>query len=262
MIRAVAVRAAIPVAVIPVVRSLFAAELRDRIRNDLRRERKPAVRLVTHARDRGEPGRIIKPRRDPRGRQRVVRGNIDSRRRACRDQHTRGLQDRKTVAHVRHLEREDRRELARHGEIRSDESEVFAAGLQFEVGVERPSRHAPVFVRSEDDQVGVRRDVRRRERPLDDVRPQVREVPAREVDRVGVRIMNLNPVFRTAVLVEQGAGVRGGKFRDEKVVGGPQRRDRSCECQQDKKDPGTHRRLVLGSGRNLERSGDNREKIL
>ena len=248
LIRAVAIRAPVPVAVKPVVRALLARELRDRVRDDLRRERQPRVRLVTHARHRCEPGRIIKRRRDPRRGQHVVRRDVHPCRRARRDQHRRALHHRQAVAHVRHLQRKGRRELARHREVGPDESEIFARVVQAEVRVQRASGHAPVLVRREDDEVAVRRDVRRREGPLDDVRPEVREIPAQEVHGVGVWIVNFHPVLRAAVLVEERAGVGGGKFRDDEVVSGPQRRDRSCKCQHDKKNPGTHRRLVRGFG--------------
>ena len=74
------------------------------------------------------------------------------------------------------------RVLRRNRTIWAHEGEVFTAGAEFEIGVERLSGDAAVAIRGKHDQVTASRKIRGRETPLGEVPGVVGQAPVQQVD--------------------------------------------------------------------------------
>ena len=116
---------------------------------------------------------------------------------------------------------EGRSELRRNGDaIGLDEGEVFAAGAEFEIGVQRCPGQAAVLPRGEHDQGRPRGEIGGREPPFRQVARGVRERPAIEIDGRGAAVLDFNPVFECAILVRQRARVAGHELGNDDRAGG------------------------------------------
>ena len=124
------------------------------------------------------------------------------------------------VGEVGDLGREDGSEFGGFGAVWFDEGEVFAGGVEAEVGVELAAGGAAVFVGGPDDEVvaGVEGDGG--EGPAGGEGGVVGEGPAFEIDWGGGGIVDFDPVAEIAVLVGSDRVVVGHEFGDDGLGGG------------------------------------------
>lgn len=73
---------------------------------------------------------------------------------------------------------------------------------------------AAVLIRGEDDEVALRGDGGGGEGPFGEVAAVIGEVPAGEIDRGGVRVVDFDPVGSVTVLVLEAVLVTGEEFAD------------------------------------------------
>src|SRR5262249_43444376 len=92
------------------------------------------------------------------------------------------------------------------------QAQVFAAGVQTEVGVKRGSRPPAVLSRGKHDQETIRRHIRGWEAPFGKVARRIGKKPAGQVHRIGAAVKDLDPIRVSAVFVPQSTGVAGRKL--------------------------------------------------
>ena len=116
-----------------------------------------------------------------------------------------------------------RSKLVGHGiPVRFHQGQVFAVAVQFEIRMQFAPRVVPILARGKHQQVIVRSEHFRGERPLGRIALVVGQPPAIRVDRIVARVVNLDPVGRIAVLVQPRADVGGHELADLQRVAGQQ----------------------------------------
>ena len=106
--------------------------------------------------------------------------------------------------------------------IRRVQPEMFAGGVELEVGVPLPVDGAPALAGGEDHPILPGRQGCLRQRPEARDGRVVAERPAGQMDRFGPVVVDLDPILRLAVLVEEAARsqVGGEDLGDAQIVGG------------------------------------------
>jgi hypothetical protein len=84
--------------------------------------------------------------------------------------------------------------------------------------MQRLARRPPVLIRGEHHQISIGEDICRREPPLGFVARRVRQVPPIEIHRVRPGVINLDPVLRFTVLVDQAPVIRRQEFGNDQQV--------------------------------------------
>ena len=117
--------------------------------------------------------------------------------------------------------------------IRPHQREIAAARVEAEIGVQGRTRHAAVFARSKHDKKSAGGEICRGERPFSEVAGVIGEIPTVEIDGGAAGIVDLDPVRRVTIFVEQTTAVIGEKLADDHRLRWQGRRaadDHDCEC--------------------------------
>ena len=201
----------------PVEQSLRAGDVCHGHRRRPLLNRKPEHR---HAKSRaGRPGDPVPGRRNtrlcPGQAERVVRWHEDAGCGRWADQAHRVEWDTERLVGL------DRRKLRRilarpHHSARHREREVLAAGIELEIGMQVRRVRMAVLPRSPDLQKPTRGHGHGREPPLRRIKRAVGQEPAVQIHRLRIRIVNLNPVGRRAILVHNPRRIRCHDLRDHR----------------------------------------------
>ena len=145
------------------------------------------------------------------------------RRARCGRGEIRGRSRGQAVGDIGPLLRVRGRELRGDGRVRPLQCEVFAAGAELEIGMQRRRGVGAVFRGGEDDGIRAALDDEIRKRPH---RRAAHELPAIRGDSEWVRVVNLDPVLLRAVLIQECRAVVGEEFIEHERLRGRADMDR------------------------------------
>ncbi len=88
-----------------------------------------------------------------------------------------------------------------------------------QVGRQQVALRLPILARCKDQQILIRLDEGARKLPLVEIFERIGQSPARQVDPLGPRIVDFNPVGRLVIGVLQDRAIRRHQFGDRQVAG-------------------------------------------